>query len=188
MNIQSAKFIKGLTGSDDILEDGHPHIVFIGRSNVGKSSVINTLVGQKNLARTSSRPGHTQEINIFLVNNSFYLVDFPGYGYAKLPPEKREWVKKMINWYFFKSDYEPKKVILIIDAKVGPTKDDLEVLQRLEEAQKNIVVVANKIDKIKKSEYQEQMTAIIAAVGSHKVIPFSAEKRLGVGLLGLEME
>ena len=83
MNITSAIFVKGLVGDDEILNDGKDQVAFIGRSNVGKSSVINSLVNKKDLARTSSFPGRTQEINVFLINKDFYLVDLPGYGFAK---------------------------------------------------------------------------------------------------------
>lgn len=187
MNIKSATFIKGVVGTDEIFEDGKPQIVFIGRSNVGKSSVINVIANSKNLAITSSTPGRTQQINIFLINKSFYLVDIPGYGYAKVPTDITYKIKKMINWYLFASRYPFKKVVLIIDAKVGPTRDDMEMLNALEANGKNIVVVANKIDKIKSSEYEAQIQKIKEAFGTHAVILFSAEKGIGVGELTHEV-
>jgi GTP-binding protein len=183
MNIKSATFVKGAIGTDDIFEDGTPQIVFVGRSNVGKSSVINSLANQKNLARTSSTPGRTQQINIFLINKAFYLIDLPGYGFAKVPEEIRQQIQKMINWYLFRSDYNFKKVVLIIDAKVGPTNDDMEMLRGLEETGKDIIIVANKIDKIKKAEYEKQLEKIKNIFDNHKVIPYSAEKKIGVGEL-----
>jgi len=122
-----------------------------------------------------------------LLNNAFYLIDFPGYGFAELPQEKREWVKKMINWYFIKADYRPMKVVLIIDAKVGPTKDDLSILCQLENRGNDIVIVANKIDKIKKTEYEKKFEKINIAVGGVKVVPFSAEKKIGVAELLAEI-
>ncbi len=183
MNITSATFVKGVVGTNEIFEDGTPQIVFAGRSNVGKSSVINSLVNQKSLARTSSTPGRTQQINIFLINKAFYLIDLPGYGFAKAPKEVREQIQKMLNWYLFDSGYNFKKVILIIDAKVGPTSDDMDMLHGLEEADKDIVIVANKIDKIKKPEYDEQIQKLRNAFNLHKVIPYSAENHIGVGEL-----
>lgn len=183
MNIKSATFVKGAIGTDDIFENGTPQIVFVGRSNVGKSSVINSLVNQKSLARTSSTPGRTQQINIFLINKAFYLIDLPGYGFAKIPEEIRQQIQKMINWYLFRSEYNFKKVVLIIDAKVGPTKDDIEMLNGLEAAEKDIIVVANKVDKIKKTEYESQLQKIKDIFNTHKVIPYSAEKKIGVGEL-----
>lgn len=183
MNIKSAIFVKSAMGTDDIFEDGTPQIAFIGRSNVGKSSVINSLVNQKSLARTSSTPGRTQNINIFLINKAFYLVDLPGYGFAKLPEEMRIQIQKMISWYLFTSNYDFKKVVLIIDAKVGPTRDDVEMLNNLNEDKREVVIIANKVDKIKKSEYESQIQKIRDILDPYKVIPYSAEKKIGVGEL-----
>jgi GTP-binding protein len=183
MNITSAKFIKGVVGPDELLEDGKPQIAFIGRSNVGKSSVINTLANQKGLARTSSFPGRTQEINIYLINKDFYLADLPGYGFAKNSHENRETLQKLIYWYFFDSPYEQKKVVLIVDAFVGLTQNDSEMLYSLKQAGKNVIVVANKIDKVKKSDLPKQLKKIQSEIGSYKLLPFSAEKKLGVSEL-----
>jgi GTP-binding protein len=183
MNIKSAEFVKGVVGEDKILQDGTPQIAFIGRSNVGKSSVINSLANQKDLARTSSFPGRTQEINIYLINKSFYLVDLPGYGFAKASWKEREQLQKLIYWYLLDSDSEQKKVVLIVDANVGPTDLDLEILHALEEQEKDIIIVANKIDKIKKSEYKKLLQKVQDAVGDYKVIPYSAEQKIGLGSL-----
>lgn len=180
MKIKSAQFIKGTLGSDDIFENGVPQIAFIGRSNAGKSSVINSLVNQKNLAKTSSLPGRTQQINIFLINNSLYFVDLPGYGYVKMPGKLKDSLRGMLNWYFFVSSYKQKKIVLIIDASVGPSQDDLEILHRLEDHQKNIIIVANKIDRLKQAEYDKQFKIIKEAVGVHPIIPYSAKKKIGV--------
>ncbi|KKU13856.1 MAG: GTP-binding protein YsxC [Parcubacteria group bacterium GW2011_GWC2_45_7] len=180
MNIKSATFVKGVVGTDEILEDGTPQIVFVGRSNVGKSSVINSLANQKKLARTSSFPGRTQEINIFLINKSVYLVDLPGYGFVKIPQKERERIQKMMQWYLFRSAYKLKKVVLIIDANVGPSSADLEMVRSLEEQENNIVVVVNKIDKIKKSEHEAKIQKIKATFGDRKIIFYSVEKKIGV--------
>jgi len=180
MKIESAKFIKSISGSDSILEGNLPQVAFIGRSNVGKSSVINSLVNQNNLAITSSFPGRTQKINLFLINESLYFVDLPGYGYAKVPNKLKNSLKAMVNWYFFVSNYEQKKIILIIDANVGPTKDDLEMLYALEDYRKDIIVVANKVDKVKQTQYEEQFKSIKELIGNHQIIPYSAKKKTGV--------
>ena len=179
MDITSAKFIKGVAGTNETLEDSTPQVAFIGRSNVGKSSVINSLTKQKNLARTSSFPGLTKEINIFLINNSFYFVDLPGYGFAKASHEERERLQKLIFWYLFDSNYAQKKVVLIIDANVGATENDLEILRGLEDHGKDIVIVANKVDKIKESEYTEKLEKLESLVGKHKIIPYSSEAKIG---------
>ena len=180
MNITSVEFVKGVVGSDKVLEDGLPQIAFIGRSNVGKSSVINSLAGQKNVARTSSAAGRTTEINLFLINRTFYLVDLPGYGFAQASWEDRDRLQQLIYWYLLDSHYEQKKVVLIIDANVGATADDLRMLHSLQERKKNIVIVANKVDKVKKSGWSNQLRKIQGLVGDFKVIPYSAEKKIGV--------
>ncbi len=191
MKIISAKFIKGLVGPDEALGDGIPQIAFIGRSNVGKSSVINTLANKRDLARTSSMPGRTQEINLFLISasggNTFYLVDLPGYGFAKASKASQEQIQKLIYWYFFESGSEQKKVVLIIDANIGATNSDMEMLYSLKDKQKNIIIVANKIDKIKKNLLARQLKDIQESVGNVKVIPYSAEKRIGVNELANEL-
>ena len=181
MKITSAKFVKGLTGDDPILGSTLPQIAFIGRSNVGKSSLINSLTKVKDLARTSSFPGRTQEINLFLINQSFFLVDLPGYGFALGSGAGREKIRELIDSYLFRSYYVQKKVVLIIDAKVGVTKNDLGMLAALEQHGKDIAVVANKIDKIKKSEYKKQLTEIQEMVGHHTVIPYSSKEKIGIG-------
>jgi len=180
MKIQSVQFIKGISGSDIIVDDGIPQVAFIGRSNTGKSSVINSLTEYKDLARTSSFPGRTQKINFFLVNKSLYFVDLPGYGYAKVPQRIKDGIRAMINWYFFVSDRNQKLVVLIIDAKVGPTKDDREFILALEDYKKNVVVVVNKIDKIGKEKYESQLKTIKEITGNHKIIPYSARNKIGV--------
>lgn len=187
MRITSAKFIKGIVEADAALEDGIPQIAFIGRSNAGKSSTINSLTGDKYLARISSSPGRTREINVFLINNSFYLIDLPGYGFSRGSEENQNRLRGLINWYLFLSGYQQKLVVLIIDAEIGPTADDLEILRVLEEHKKNIVIAANKIDKLKKSEYKKRLQKIQGLVGDHKVIPYSAKKGIGISDLSREI-
>ena len=179
--------MKGVVGDDETLDDGKPQIALIGRSNVGKSSVINSLTKQKGLAKTSSFPGRTQEVNLFLINKSFYLVDLPGYGYAQSNEEGRDKLKKIIFWYLFNSHYNQKLVLLIIDAEVGLTINDKEILRGLEERKKNILIVANKVDKIKNAVYLKKLQEIQTVVGDHKVIPYSAEKKIGVTELTEEL-
>jgi len=187
MRITSATFVKGLAGPDEALSDGKPQIAFIGRSNVGKSSVINSLIGVNGLARISHIPGYTRAINLFLINKKFYLADLPGYGYAHASKLGKAHLEELIYWYLLDSNYKQKKVVLIIDAKVGPTDKDLEMLRKLEEKGKDIVVVANKIDKIKKSEYAGKLKNLEYLIGDHKALPYSAEKKIGVGELSEEI-
>ena len=180
MKITSAKFVAGLQGTDPHLEDGTPQVAFIGRSNVGKSSVINSVTGVDELAQTSAFPGRTQQINLFRINNSLYLVDLPGYGFARASHKTQDRLSQIIDWYFFNSPFRQKLIVLIIDAKVGPTDLDFEMLHLLEKEEKNILIVANKIDKLKRMELQSQLQAIREAVGTHTVIPYSALEGIGV--------
>jgi len=179
MHITSAQFVKGIVGPDDALERNIPQIAFIGRSNSGKSSIINSLTNQKHLARTSGQPGRTQEINIFLINDAYHFLDLPGYGYAKASKETRLQLEKVINGYLFESSYKPRKVVLVIDAKTGPKDLDLAMIRLLEQHKNNIVVVANKIDKVKSSVCQKQLADHQEKVGHHLIIPYSAEKKIG---------
>lgn len=188
MNIRSAEFIKGVVGEDEIFGDGVSQVAFIGRSNVGKSSVINTLVGKKELARSSPTPGHTREINFYLINKDFYLVDLPGYGFSKGSLKERENMQKLIYWYLLLENSAPVKIVLIIDAEVGPTNYDMEILATLEHQQKDVVIVANKIDKIKKSAYLNQIRNLQNQLRPHHVIPFSATEKKGVQELLKELE
>ena len=186
MNITSVKFIKGVVGDDDILESDIPQIAFIGRSNVGKSSLINIITNSK-VSRTSSFPGRTQEINIFLINNSFYLVDLPGYGFARASGLGREKIGELIDSYLFNSIYEQKKVVLIIDANVGMTDRDIIMFEELKNFNKDFIIVANKIDKMTQSEYHKKFTEIKKITKDHKVIPFSTTKKNGIESLSDEI-
>ena len=187
MNIASATFIKGIVGEDPLLEDGVPQIAFIGRSNVGKSSIINTLTRQKDLARTSCVPGRTQQLNVFLINKSHYWIDLPGYGYAKASWEAQQELHALINWYLLSSRYKQKLVVLIIDGNVGPTDKDLSMLNSLESQKKNVIIVANKFDKVKKSSAQHHLQQIQKAVGDYTVIPYSTTANLGSSALLKEL-
>lgn len=152
MDIKSAQFVRGVVGTDPILTDGKPQIVFVGRSNVGKSSMINSLVGSKSLVKSSSTPGRTKEINFFLINERSYFVDLPGYGFAKMPAHMAEKMRKMIMWYLEQSFANIKKAVLIIDAKAGIKKFDLEMGELLEGAGHDFIIVANKIDRLNQKE------------------------------------
>ncbi|HEX3099472.1 MAG TPA: ribosome biogenesis GTP-binding protein YihA/YsxC [Patescibacteria group bacterium] len=191
MKAKTAQFVTGITIGSELPEAAGKdlkHVAFIGRSNVGKSSLINSLVGQKELARSSANAGFTKQINFYLINKSFYLVDLPGYGFAQGSFAARNNLQQLIEWYLTYPGLEEKQlIVLLIDAKVGPTDLDKSMLIRLNELGKHVVVVANKIDKIKKSDYKKQMDAIISEMAPHLVIPYSVKDKLGVGLLTKEI-
>ncbi|MCD5380953.1 MAG: ribosome biogenesis GTP-binding protein YihA/YsxC, partial [Candidatus Pacebacteria bacterium] len=186
MQISSAKFIQGVVGDTAILDNGTPQIAFIGRSNAGKSSLLNSLTNSKKLAITSKTPGRTKEINVFLINNTHYFMDLPGYGYAKASGETLRKLSELIIWYLFESNNNPK-VVLLIDSVIGPTEDDLEMLRALEEAGMEIVIVANKVDKIKKSQYRNQLEKLNKQFRGHKIFPYSSKSKIGVEELSNEL-
>lgn len=160
MNITSAEFVKGIRGSDGILSESIPAIAFIGRSNVGKSSILNALAGKVGMARVGDKPGKTTEINFFLINRSHYFVDLPGYGYSTGERGQREKLRKLIIWYFTAGEAHPQKVVLILESKAGLTKFDEEMIQVLKERGHPYVVVLNKIDKLSQKELLKQVADI----------------------------
>ena len=179
LTIKSAQFVKGVTGSDPIMKEKIPQIAFVGRSNVGKSSVINALTGVKNLAISSSTPGRTLQLNFFLINEEVFFVDLPGYGYSKISLKQAEKMRKMIMWYLEAGEAKPKKVVLIIDSNVGPTKFDVEMMELLTENRHEIVVVANKIDKVKQSEVIKKKRAIVEKLNTENILYFSTKTKKG---------
>jgi GTP-binding protein len=178
--IRSAVFIKGAVRDTGLPENPLPQIAFIGRSNVGKSSVINSLTSRNKLARSSSTPGFTAEANFYLINEEFYLVDLPGYGFAKGSHSQRDKIARIIEWYFVSKNTKPKKVILIIDAKVGPTVDDINFYNFLNEHQKDIIIIANKFDKLKQGEVFKALENIEKVFEGKKIIKYSAKEKIGV--------
>jgi len=186
MNIESAKFIQGVVGPTDILTNGTPQIAFIGRSNAGKSSLLNSLTNSKKLAIASKTPGRTREINVFLVNGTHYFMDLPGYGYAKAGGDTIKKISTLISWYLFESDNDPK-IVLLIDSVIGPTKDDRGILAELEKAGSEVVIVANKVDKIKKSHYLKHIKELQQQIPQYKLIPYSSKTGVGVQELRQEL-
>src|SRR5688500_1062646 len=156
-------------------EPSLPEVAFAGRSNVGKSSLINKLVHRKKLARVSNTPGRTREINFFEVNGLFILADLPGYGYARISKEKREAWRPLIEGYL-RGSPALKGVVLLLDARRPPTQDDLLMLEFLAEVTTPTIVVATKVDKLTKAERAERMEklALEAGVDQDQLIAFSA--------------
>ena len=178
INLQMAEFVRSAAKREDFPRDGLPQIVFSGRSNVGKSSVINRLLGRKNFARVGSAPGKTTHINYFKIDGKFYLVDLPGYGYAKVSQaEKARWGRLIQSWFD-----DPTLMTLgcmLVDARHKPTADDCTMGNWFKETGRPYVVVANKLDKLKKSEIEPNLQRIRETLELDKsvqVIPFSAEK------------
>ena len=173
MEIKSAEFVKGVIGTDPILKDQRPQIAFVGRSNVGKSSVINSLVLRKNLVKSSAMPGKTREINFFLINNSHYFVDLPGYGFARMGAKGAEKIRKLILWYLGSGEAKPKLVVLIVDAGIKPMPHDKEMADILRAEGRDFIVLANKIDRLNQAERAHNLKELEAAMAA-PVLPYSA--------------
>lgn len=181
INLQKAEFILSAVAPKFFLRDGLPQVAFSGRSNVGKSSVINRLLNRKNFARVGAAPGKTTQINYFKIDNAFYLVDLPGYGYAKVSKAERDRWGKLMESYF--ADPELMTLgVMIVDSRHKPTADDCTMAQWYREAGCPFVVVANKLDKLKKSQVEPNLQEIRETLELGEgdvVIPFSAEKGTG---------
>ena len=181
MNIHNVEFIKSAAKPADFIRDGRPSIVFAGKSNVGKSSVINRLLNRKNFARVGASPGKTVHINYFLIDKKAYFVDLPGYGYAKVSQsEKERWGRLMEE--FFAEEGLITLGVMITDSRHKPTADDQTMAQWFLESKCPLVVVANKSDKLKKSEYEPNTERIRETLGLPDDVPvllFSAEKSTG---------
>ena len=194
LNTQKAEFVRSAAGPRDFPHDALPQIAFAGRSNVGKSSVINRLLNRKNFARVGAAPGKTTHINYFRIDDKLYLVDLPGYGYAKVSQkEKERWAGLILSWF---DDPELMSLgILIVDARHKPTANDITMAEYFKASGKPYAVVANKLDKLKKSEIESNLSLIretLELPNTVKVIPFSAEKGTGreelLNLILREME
>ncbi len=173
MKVKSAQFVLAASDPASFPRDRRPQIAFMGRSNVGKSSLLNSLLGVKGLARTSSTPGRTQSINFFLINQEFYFVDFPGYGYAKTSQEKRRAWGQLIERYLAE---RPQLVlsILLVDARHEPTPLDLQMKSWLQHFGLPFLVVSTKVDKLSANERRKSRQQAIAALGTDRVIPYSS--------------
>ncbi|MGM9619604.1 MAG: ribosome biogenesis GTP-binding protein YihA/YsxC [Oscillospiraceae bacterium] len=181
VNYNRAEFVRSAASEKQFLRDGRPQIVFAGRSNVGKSSVINRLLGRKNFARVGATPGKTAQINYFLIDEKLYFVDLPGYGYAKVSQAERERWGRLMESYF-QSQGLITLGVQIVDARHKPTADDQTMYGWFRGADCPVVVVANKLDKLKKSEVEPNLLRIRETLGLAEgdvLIPFSAETGAG---------
>ena len=173
MKITSAEFVKSAFEEDHWPRDERPEIAFLGRSNVGKSSLMNSLLGVKGLARTSSTPGRTQALNFFLINNRFRFVDLPGYGYARVPRQIREtWGEIVTNYLANRRSLVLS--IQIVDSRHEPTTLDLQLHEWLMANAKPRVIVATKSDKLSNNELRKNMERIKRALNAEQLIAYSA--------------
>ena len=180
LNLHNAEFLRSAVKESDFPSDGLPQVVFAGKSNVGKSSVINKLLGRKNFARVSAQPGKTVHINYFVIDRKMYLVDLPGYGYARVSKAEQQRWGALMETYFALGLLTVG--IQIVDIRHKPTRDDVTMADWFRASDKPWIVVANKLDKIKKSQLEGNLAEIrqtLLLPAEVPVIPFSAEKGIG---------
>ena len=181
LNVNKAEFIKSAASPRQFIQSSIPSVVFAGKSNVGKSSVINRMLNRKNFARVGASPGKTIHVNYFFIDQKIYFVDLPGYGYAKVSQAERDrWGKLMED--FFATPGLIDLGVMIVDARHKPTADDVTMAEWFKSSGCRLVVVANKLDKLKKSEIEPNMQLIRETLTLPEevlLIPFSAEKGQG---------
>lgn len=181
LNLNKAEFLKSAVNPSGFLAADLPCIVFAGKSNVGKSSVINRLLNRKNFARVGATPGKTTQVNYFLIDGKIYFTDLPGYGYAKVSKDERDRWGRLMESYF----QEPGLItlgVLIVDARHKPTADDVTMRNWFRETGCPLIVVANKLDKLKTREIEPNLALIreTLELGERDtLVPFSAEKGTG---------
>lgn len=180
MKTEPAEFIKTAAGKKDFIRDGRPCVVFAGKSNVGKSSVINSLLNRKNLAHVGSAPGKTSNINYYLIANTIWFVDLPGYGYAKVSQTERERWGLLMEDFF--ADSRVALGVQIVDGRHRPTELDVTMAGLFQNCGCPMIIVANKWDKLKKSEMEPSLALIretLALPREERLIAYSAEKGTG---------
>ena len=181
LNVNKADFVKSAAAAGQFIHSSVPKVAFAGKSNVGKSSVINRMLNRKNFARVGAQPGKTVHVNYFLIDGKLYFVDLPGYGYAKVSQaEKERWGKLMEDFFADPGTFDLG--VMIVDARHKPTADDITMAEWFQNGGCRLAVVANKLDKLKKSEIEPNLALIRETLGLSEevpLIPFSAEKGQG---------
>ena len=188
LNVNKAEFIKSAVRPNQFIASSLPAVAFAGKPNVGESSVINRLLNRKNFARVGATPGKTIHVNYFLIDERLYLIDLPGYGYAKVSQSERERWGKLMEDFFAAGLFQLG--VMIVDARHKPTADDVTMAAWFKGAPCRLVVVANKLDKLKKSEIEPNLALIRQTLDLPEdvpVIPFSAEKGQGRDVLLAEI-
>ena len=189
LNVNKAEFIKSAASPSQFIRSSVPAVAFAGKSNVGKSSVINRMLNRKNFARVGAQPGKTVHVNYFLIDGRMYFVDLPGYGFAKVSQsEKERWGRLMES--FFAAEGVMDLGVMIVDARHKPTADDGTMAEWFKASGRPFVVVANKLDKLKKSEVEPNLQLIretLQLPETVPLIPFSAEKGQGRETLMAEL-
>jgi len=189
LKIASAEYVRSAHAAEQFVRDGRPEVAFVGRSNVGKSSLMNRLLGRKALARTSSTPGRTRAVNYFLVNDRFWFVDLPGYGFAKAGREDRRQWAELVEAYL-RHALPRAQVVMLVDSKVGATPLDTQALEYLRSFAAPVAVVATKADRVPRGRRARAMAEIRRELGltereGDDDVPLAVSARTGEGIGGL---
>ena len=179
MKLENSKFEISAVSEKQYPKGNLPEVVLVGKSNVGKSSFINTMLGRKNLARTSNTPGKTRQINFYNIDNTFYFVDLPGYGYSKMSKEEQVRVGKFIENYLEKRQ-NISLIILVLDIRHEPTKDDYMMYDYILKTNLPFIVITNKADKIALTKVDDAKNKIkdFLGISYSTILPFSAERKI----------
>lgn len=179
MIIKNPKFEISAVKPSQYPDNGLPQIVLVGKSNVGKSSFINTMLNRKSLARTSNTPGKTRQINFYNIDNSFYFVDLPGYGYSKLSKEEQVSMGRFIEDYLQKCK-DIALIVLLLDIRHDPTNDDVFMLDYIKKTNLPFIIVANKADKFAVTKVDSEVSRLKEYLGLSftTLVPFSAERKI----------
>ncbi|MDD2907619.1 MAG: ribosome biogenesis GTP-binding protein YihA/YsxC [Candidatus Gracilibacteria bacterium] len=167
-------------GAEQVLFDNKKEIVFVGRSNMGKSSLMNAIFEKKDLVKTSSTPGKTRLANIFTVGKKYYLTDLPGYGFAKLGRDFKEQLEGLISWYLEERKSSIKKVVMLIDSKLGAQESDLDMYKYILGLELPVTIVLSKIDKLSKNELMKSINHAKESFFGQEIIAVSSSKNIGI--------
>ncbi len=188
MKIKDVKFIKSVFIDDNkVIFDKKREIIFIWRSNVGKSSIMNSLFNKKDLVKTSSKAGKTKTANLFLVNNKYYFTDLPWYGFAKLWKHVLEKLDALNSWYISERAWFIKKVVLLVDSKIWLQSKDIEMFNYIQSLDLAVVIVLSKTDRLSRSELLKSKMHVQKELFWQKIIPVSSHKKTGVSELFREL-
>lgn len=185
MKINKSEFLISAVKPEQYPTDGKPEFAFVGRSNVGKSSLINTLTNRKKLVKVSGTPGKTRLINFFTINDSFYFVDLPGYGYAKVSKTEQAKWGKMMEMYLLESQ-QLRRIMLLVDSRHKPTEDDILMYDWIKHYELDVTIIATKKDKLKKNDIKKSEKRIRETLGldpEEKIVFFSSLKKIGIDSL-----
>ncbi len=178
--LKNVEFVKSVFNKQDLIRDDLPIIAMVGKSNVGKSSFINTLTNNKNTAKVGQTPGKTKCLNFFLVDKKFYLVDLPGYGYSTMSEKEKENINKLTN-YFLENNKNIRHIFSLIDIRHLPSKDDRAMYDWLVALEKDFTIILNKADKLSNAKIEASMKDMTKALfAKETMIPFSAETKLNL--------